>query len=68
MRSIYLDSNVLIAIYASGKSETAKQMVQKSFDVFAKAGAMWLLHIRVGRDGNGQHSDIVKENARGRRE
>jgi predicted nucleic acid-binding protein len=43
MRSIYLDSNVLIAFYASGKSEAAKkQMVQKSFDVFAKARDVWL--------------------------
>lgn len=43
MRSIYLDSNILIAYYSSDKQEShKKQMVQRALDVFAKARDVWL--------------------------
>ena len=43
MRSIYLDSNILIAYYSPDKQEShKKQMVQRALDVFAKARDVWL--------------------------
>jgi predicted nucleic acid-binding protein len=43
MRSIYLDSNILIAHYSTDKQETQKKkMVQRALDVFAKARDVYL--------------------------
>jgi predicted nucleic acid-binding protein len=43
MRSIYLDSNILIAYYSRDKQEShKKQTVQRALDVFAKARDVWL--------------------------
>jgi predicted nucleic acid-binding protein len=43
MRSIYLDSNILIAHYSSGRSEEFKKiMVQRALDVFSSARDVWL--------------------------
>ena len=43
MRSVYLDSNILIAYYSSDKSEQSKkEMVNRALNVFARAKDVWL--------------------------
>lgn len=43
MRSIYLDSNILIAYYSTDPRETQKKkMVQRALDVFARARDVYL--------------------------
>lgn len=43
MRSIYLDSNILIAHYSPHKSErTKRELVQNALQVFASATDVWL--------------------------
>ena len=43
MRSIYLDSNILIAYYSPHKSErTKRELVQNALQVFASATDVWL--------------------------